>query len=148
MHYYNQSTLKAFYKKQVLLEAPYNAYMWYLAPYAFALRHAITGIFAFGVLGGVILSPLSPLIAYPFAVVMALYAVLAVASAAQQAIRYRRPLHILTLPICFFMYHFLHGIGVLWGLLRLLTGTAPVQKIAEPWPGAGRKRAWSQADTN
>ncbi len=69
---------------------------------------------------------------------------LAVASAVQQAIRYKRPLHVLTLPLCFFLYHFLHGIGVLWGLLRLLTGTASVQKIAEPWPGAGRKRAWTK----
>jgi hypothetical protein len=51
---------------------------------------------------------------------------------------------VLALPPCFFLYHFLHGIGVLWGILRLLTGTAPVQKIAEPWPGAGRKRAWAK----
>ncbi len=142
VNYYNQSSLRAFYKKQVLLEAPYNAYMWYLAPYAFAPRHAITGIFAFGVLGGIFLSPLSHLIAWSFAAVMALYAVLAVASAIQQAIRYKRPLHVLALPLCFFLYHFLHGLGVLWGLLRLLTGSAPVQKIYEPWPGAGRFRAW------
>jgi glycosyltransferase involved in cell wall biosynthesis len=144
VQYYNQPTLKAFYKKQVLLEAPYNAYMWYLAPYAFAPRHAITGVFALGVLGGVLLSPFSHLIAWPFAAVMALYAILAVASAVQQAVRSKRPLHVLALPPCFFLYHFLHGIGVLWGILRLLTGTAPVQKIAEPWPGAGRKRAWAK----
>lgn len=146
VHYYNQSTLRAFYKKQVVLEAPYNAYMWYLAPYAFALRHAITGVFALGILGGLLLSPFSLSIAWPFAAVMVLYAILAVASAVQQAIRYKHPLHVLALPPCFFLYHFLHGIGVLWGILRIVTGTAPVQKVKEPWPGAGRYRAWPPPD--
>jgi glycosyltransferase involved in cell wall biosynthesis len=139
--YHNQASLVAFYRKQFLLEAPYNAYMWYLAPYAFTPRHAITGVFALGVLGGIALSPLASWIAWPFAAVMTLYFLLAVASGAQQAIRYRQPLHAIFLPPCFFLYHFLHGLGVLWGLIRLATGTAPVQKINEPWPGAGRRRA-------
>ncbi len=49
---FNQPTLQAFYRKQFLYEAPYNAYLWCLATYAFAPRHAITGVFALGVLGG------------------------------------------------------------------------------------------------
>jgi succinoglycan biosynthesis protein ExoA len=144
--YYNQPTLRAFYRKQLLHEAPYNAYLWYLAPYAFAPRHAITGVFALGVLGGLTLSPLTPWIAWPFAGVMSLYALLAVLSALQQAVRYRHPLHALVLPFCFFGFHFLHGLGVLGGLIRLITGTAPVQKGREPWPGAGRSRAWPITD--
>jgi succinoglycan biosynthesis protein ExoA len=138
--YYNQPTLGAFYRKQLLQEAPYNAYLWYLAPYAFAPRHAITGVFTLGVLGGLALSPLTPWIAWPFAAVLTLYALLALASAAQQAVRYRSFLHVFCLPPCFFLYHFIHGFGVLTGLLRLLTRTAPVQKIHEPWPGAGYRR--------
>lgn len=139
-HYYNQPTLTAFYRKQLVNEAPYNAYLWYLAPYAFAPRHAITGVFAAGVLGGLTLSPLTPWIAWPFAGVMGLYTLMAILSAAQQAVRYRRPQHALVLPFCFFGFHFLHGLGVLAGLVKLATGTAPVQKIHEPWPGADFSR--------
>ncbi len=140
--YYNQSTLLAFYRKQLLLEAPYNAYLWYLAPYAFAPRHAITGVFAAGVLVGLALSPLTQWIAWPFAAVLGVYAMLAIASSVQQARRYRQPLHILTLPACFFFFHFIHGLGVLAGLFSLVINIAPVQRACEPWVGAGRFRAW------
>lgn len=140
--YHNIAALGAFYRKQIFLEAPYNAYMWYLAPYSFAPRHAVTGAFAAGVLGGLALSPLTFWITWPFAGVMSLYALLAVLSALQQTVRYRRPLHALVLPVCFFGFHFLHGLGVLVGLIRLATRTAPVQESVEPWPGAGRRRAW------
>jgi hypothetical protein len=116
-----------------------------LAPYAFASRHAITGFFAAGVLGGLCLGPLTHWIQFPFLAVMALYAILAAGSACQQAVRYREPWHALLLPGCFFLYHFLHGLGVLGGLARLVTGTSPVQKLKEPWPGAGRFRAWPPA---
>lgn len=137
IHYYNQPTLVAFLRKQLDKEAPYNAYLWYLAPYAFAPRHGITGAFFLGVLGGLVLAPFTAWIALPFAGVMALYALGAIGAAIQQARRYRRPLHALFLPFCFFLFHFVHGLGVLVGLFRLMTGTAPVQRKIEPWPGAG-----------
>lgn len=142
LHYYNQPTLYRFYHKQFVREAPYNAYLWYLAPYAFAPRHAITGVFAAGVIGGLVLSPLTPWIAWPYGVILALYTLLAVLAAAQQALRYRQPWHLFSLPPGFFAYHFLHGVGVLGGLIRLALHTAPVQKVPEPWPGAHRARAW------
>lgn len=142
VYYYQQPTLAAFYRKQLLREAPYNAYLWYLAPYAFAARHAITALFAAGVLGGIAVTLFSPVLAKVFGGVMALYLILALLSALQQAVRYRRVLHVVALPPCFFLYHFLHGVGVLAGLGRLATGTAPVQRRAEPWPGAAMKRAW------
>jgi len=136
--YHNQASLRAFLEKQFFLEAPYNAFMWYLAPYAFTPRHAITGLFAAGVLGGATLAPFFPkAIGVPFAAVMVLYATLAVLASIQQAIRYKKIRHILLLPFAFFLYHFIHGLGLLTGLLRLATFTAPVQKIKEPWPGAG-----------
>jgi glycosyltransferase involved in cell wall biosynthesis len=140
--YYQQPDLRSFIRKQIVLEAPYNAYLWYVAPYAFAWRHAITGVFAFGVIAGLLLSPISSLVRYAFLSVMALYFAIAIASAIQQAVRYREPRHVIVLPFAFFAYHFLHGVGLLEGLLRLATGTAPVQKSREPWPGAGRLRAW------
>lgn len=140
--YFNQPTFGQFLRKQIAKEAPYNAYLWYLAPYAFAPRHAITGVFAAGVLVGLALSPFTNWIAWPFISVMLFYALLAIVSGVQQAIRYNQPLHAVLLPPCFFLYHFIHGVGVLIGLGRLLIRTAPVQKGHEPWKGAGRYRAW------
>jgi succinoglycan biosynthesis protein ExoA len=140
--YYAQPDLYSFIRKQIVHEAPYNAYLWYLAPYAFAVRHAITGAFALGVFGGLALSPLSATTRLIFLSVMAVYFAIAVGSAIQQATRYREPRHVVFLPLAFFLYHFLHGVGLLAGLLRLITRTAPVQKVSEPWPGAGRFRAW------
>jgi succinoglycan biosynthesis protein ExoA len=140
--YYNQPHLIPFLRKQVSREAPYNAYLWYVAPYAFAARHAITALFAVGVLGGLALAPLASSIAWLFGIAMALYGALALGAATQQALRFRHWRHVLALPFCFFAYHFLHGLGVLHGLVLLVTGTAPVQQVAEPWPGAGRARAW------
>ena len=125
--YYNQNTLYKFYKKQMLIEAPYNAYMWYLAPYTFTYRHAITGVFVIGLIGGFLLYPFILFTRYIFFSVLVLYFVLATISAFQQAIRYNNPLHIFVLPICFFLYHILHGLGLLGGLLCLVTGTSPVQ---------------------
>ena len=128
--YYPVPDFKSFIRKQFLLEAPYNAYMWHVAPYSFAARHAITAVFATGVIGGLALSPFFPFVRKAFIAVMALYFVLAIISAIQQAVRYREPRHVLFLPVSFFLYHFLHGLGVIGGLLKLATGTAPVQKHA------------------
>ena len=140
--YYNQASFGAFIKKQFGSEAPYNVYLGYLAPHAFAWRHWVTGCFALGVIGGLALSPVFDWVRWGFLGVMALYALLALGAAVQQAVRYREARHVGCLPFAFFLFHFLHGLGMWWGLLRLATGTAPVQKISEPWPGAGRKRAW------
>lgn len=140
--YFQQPDLRSFLRKQVVYEAPYNAYLWYIAPYAFTLRHVITGFFTVGVIAGLVLSPFFPIVRWVFLGVMALYLGLAIYSGIQQAIRYREPRHVLAIPVAWFLYHFLHGAGVLMGLARLATGTAPVQGKNEPWPGAGRFRAW------
>ena len=140
--YYNQASFGAFIKKQFGSEAPYNVYLGYLAPHAFAWRHWVTGCFALGVIGGLALSPFFDWVRWGFLGVMALYTLLALGAAVQQAVRYREARHVGCLPFAFFLFHFLHGLGMWWGVLRLATGTAPVQKTSEPWPGAGRKRAW------
>ncbi len=147
VQYFQQPDLASFIRKQILHEAPYNAYMWYLAPYAFAPRHAITGVFAAGVLGGVALAVLFKPVAWILTAVLILYLLLALVAGVQQAVRYSEPRHVLLAPPAFFLYHFLHGVGVLVGLARLATGRSPVQKLREPWPGAGRFRAWPAAKT-
>ena len=142
VQYYPQPDLRTFIRKQVKYEAPYNAYMWYVAPYSFTPRHAISGVFALGVLGGILLSPFSSIVRLVFSAIMLLYLLLALLAGIQQAIRYRQPLHAITAPPAFFAYHFLHGLSLIGGLVRLALGIAPVQKVFEPWPGAGRFRAW------
>ena len=142
VQYYQQPDMKSFIRKQFVYEAPYNAYMWYLAPYAFTPRHAVTGLFSLGVIAGLALSGFSQVIKFLFLGAMALYFALAFAAACQQALRYREWRHLIFAPPAFFAYHFLHGLGILTGLARLATGSAPVQVVPEPWPGAGRFRAW------
>ena len=126
--YYNQPTLWKFLKKQILLEAPYNPYMWYLHPYTFAYRHAITGVFTLFFIIGLILSFIFLWAKDIFICVMVLYMLLAVFSAIQQAYRYRKLFHVLLLPFAFFSFHFFHGIGIWIGVTKLLLGISPVQK--------------------
>jgi glycosyltransferase involved in cell wall biosynthesis len=127
--YKNQASLLAFYKKQFFLEAPYNAYMWWIEKQTFNLRHSVTGFFSFGFLAGCFLSPFLSYISYLFMFVMILYSCLAIFSALQQSIRYKAALHILFLPMCFFLFHFLHGLGVLKGCILIFANKAPVQNI-------------------
>ncbi len=140
VNYTNQPNLYLFLKKQFMKEAPYNAYMWYLAPYTFAYRHAITGVFAAGIIIGGILSFYFPVIRTIYFGVAALYFILACGSAIQQAYRYKKPLHILFLPFSFFSYHLFHGLGILMGIVKILLGMSPVQKVNEPWGGYGSYR--------
>lgn len=142
VRYYQQPDMPSFIRKQVAHEAPYNAYLWYLAPYAFTLRHAVTGMFAAFIIVGLALSIFSSAARWIFAAVMILYMTFAVIAGVQQALRYREPRHAVFAPFAFLVYHFLHGAGVLIGFAKLAAGTAPVQRKHEPWPGAGRFRAW------
>mgnify|MGYP000943495772 CR=1 FL=1 len=144
LKYYNQPNLFKFLHKQIAKEAPYNAYMWYLAPYTFAYRHAITAVFASGILAGILLAALFPFFLYLFIIIAGLYGLIAISSSFQQAIRFKKPAHALVLPFSFFLYHFLHGLGVLYGILMLLLHLAPVFHKKEPWKNAGRKRAFEK----
>lgn len=140
--YFNQPSLKAFLKKQLLYQGPYNVYMWYLAPYAFTPRHAVTGCFALFFWINIALVPFFHLITLFFLGVMMLYLSLGGLASIQQAIRYGDPRHVVCMPASFFLFHLCHGTGELLGVVRLLCRTAPVLKIREPWGGAGKKRAW------
>lgn len=125
--YFNQATLWGFLRKQFFKEAPYNVYMWYLAPYTFTYRHAITGAFALGIIAGFVLSFFSVVLKWIYIAVLILYFLLAVISSIQQAIRYRKIAHIFVLPISFFLFHFIHGIGLIKGAIKLMFGVSPVQ---------------------
>jgi len=126
--YFNQPSLFTFYKKQFTQEAPYNVYMWYLAPYTFAFRHSFPGLFAAGVLGGIIVSFFFKILFLIFISVMALYGLMALFSAVQQALRYRTVLFIPILPFCFLGFHLAYGFGIITGLIKILLHISPVQK--------------------
>jgi len=140
VNYHNQPTIGGFLCKQFAKEGPYNAYLWYLAPYARAFRHVITGVFAAGVFGGIVCFFLSHILGIVFMSVMGLYLTLAILASIQQAARYKCAWHVATLPPIFFAFHFVHGLGVLSGLIRLALAIAPVQRIREPWLGYGAYR--------
>jgi glycosyltransferase involved in cell wall biosynthesis len=140
--YHNMPTLRRFYRKQLLEDAPYNVYMWCVARYAFAWRHAITGVFVGGlVVGALLAARLSP-VRVLYGGVLRLYAALAVAASAQQAVRYREPRHVVFLPACFAGFHVSHGVGILGGLMRVATRTAPVQRPARAPATARGEELW------
>jgi hypothetical protein len=130
--YFNQPSVSSFLRKQFWWEGPYNPYLWYLAPYAFAWRHAITGIFSAGVVVGLAGAAINKAIGMTYGSVLSLYALGALSSSAQQAIRYREIRHALFLPFCFFAYHFVHGLGIWRGLILLAFRRAPVQRRSQP----------------
>jgi hypothetical protein len=140
--YFNMSDLGSFLKKQLLRQGPYTAYMWYLAPYAFSLRHAITVCFAIFFWAGIILSSISLPFSLFWLSIMSLYVCLGLLASIQQSMRYRSIRHLIYLPLGFLLFHLCHGTGVLLGLGKLVCGAAPVQRVKEPWPGAGKFRAW------
>lgn len=135
IRYYNQPDLISFLKKQFLKEAPYNAYMWFVASYTFAFRHAITAIFSLGMIGGLILSFFLKFIFQLYLIVILLYFLLALFSSFQQAIKYKKAYLVFILPFSFFLFHFIHGIGIWRGVIKIITNTAPVQQSKIPWPG-------------
>lgn len=131
--YFNQKSLFQFYLKQLFIEAPYNPYMWYLANYSFAIRHAITAVFATGIIIGTVLSLLFPIISIIYSFFLLFYLILAILSSIQQAIRFKLISFVIILPFCFFLYHFIHGLGIISGIINLIFKNAPVQKKEDPW---------------
>lgn len=139
INYYNQDTLRGLFR-QAVFTGCWNPWTWYLAPYAFNIRHAVPGIFVAGLGLGILSILFSPLGWILLSCMLGAYAFLSVISSLMQAKRFgwwQLPI----LPVLFFVYHLSYGIGILKGFLALLTGRTPVQKKREPWPGAGRKRA-------
>ena len=136
--YYNQPSLYKFLIKQLYVEAPYNPYLWYVAPYAFSIRHGITGLFALGFIVGLILLIFNFKLKIVFILVMIIYFILSIISSLQQSIRYSDFKLFPFLSISFFLFHFIHGIGVLKGIIKLIFKRSPVQKSLEPWENANR----------
>jgi glycosyltransferase involved in cell wall biosynthesis len=141
IRYYNQRTLKGLFR-QAWVTGQWNPWTWYVAPYSFAWRHAAPAAFVATVLGVCLLAGVSPgLGQLALAVALGPYLVAAVVASLQQSRRYGWRIFP-CLPLLFFSYHAVYGLGALWGVGRLAIRRAPVQHATEPWPGAGAYRAW------
>jgi glycosyltransferase involved in cell wall biosynthesis len=139
--YYNQSTLKGLLR-QALVTGEWNPWMWYVAPYSFRWRHATPAGFVAAVLGVLLITTFAPLLG-PLMLtgLLAPYFSVAVVASLQQSRRYGGWM-LPWLPIVFGAYHVAYGLGTLWGIGMLAMYLAPVQRLSEPWPGAGAYRAW------
>ena len=126
--YYNQKSFFKFLLKQKNLEGPYNIYMWYLAPYSFAIRHSVTGLFVLGLLLGWISYFIFKPLFYIYLTVLSLYFILSIISSIQLSLRYKDTKLLIILPFCFFLFHFFHGIGLIKGYILLITNKAPIFK--------------------
>ncbi len=131
VQYFNLGKLFPFFKKAMLDRGQWNPFRWWIAPYSFRPRHAIPTVFVLGILLAVPALVVEPRAFYFVGVVGALYGVLAIGSSIQQAVRYRKSWLGLLLPPLFLTYHLSYGTGGLIGVVRLLAGTAPVQRAGK-----------------
>lgn len=123
---YYSMNLWSHLKKIFFVDAPYNAYMWKLNPNSFSIRHSITLFFVLGIFGGIILSPLNFHINIIFLSVISLYFLIALFSSISSVFKTSNVFLIFILPVCFFTYHFLHGLGILIGIIKILFRKSPL----------------------
>jgi hypothetical protein len=138
--YYNQRTLKGLLR-QALVTGQWNPWMWYVAPYSFAWRHAVPGAFVGALLGTLLLALFAPWLSLLAGVVLVPYLLITLTASLEQSSRYGWWM-LPCLPPLFLAYHMAYGLGALWGICLLGMRCAPVQRTSEPWPGAGSYRAW------
>ncbi len=136
--YRNQDSLRGLFR-QAVFTGQWNPWMWYLAPYTFAARHAIPGAFVLTLIGLGLLSLGWGLAGLLAALGLAAYGVVALFAAFQQSQRYGGWM-LPILPFLFLAYHVSYGVGTLWGGWLLLIRQSPVQSTPAPWPGAPHYR--------
>ena len=126
VRYYNQSSLTGLFR-QAFTTGEWNPWMWFVAPYTFAWRHAIPMVFVAALLFVALLLFILPNFAgILLGVILMPYLFFALGASLHQASRYGA-LFFLALPGLFFVYHLMYGLGGLWGVCLLLTRQAPVQ---------------------
>lgn len=134
-YYKNQTTIRGLLK-QAFVTGKWNVWMWRVAPYSFKLRHATPGFFVIGLLGLVLLSFFFSLIWFAFLFLLCLYFLLSLFASIQQSLRYKVLFPFFILPFGFFFYHFSYGLGIITGILLLITGKSEVKRNTKPWGNA------------
>jgi glycosyltransferase involved in cell wall biosynthesis len=125
INYFNQKSIFDFLKKQLLRDGPGNAYLWYIAPYAFALRHAIPLFFFLFILSSLFSFLYSHILFIFLLPILCLYILLSFLSSIQQSIKMNNYWLLPLLPFCFFFFHFIYGLGTFTGLFNILIKRAP-----------------------
>lgn len=125
VHYYNQGSLSGLFR-QALFTGQWNPWMWFVAPYSFAPRHAVPGIFVLALLVTAGLSVISVWGIALLGLIVIPYSALATLSSVQQARRYAWWM-VFMLPFLFLLYHLVYGTGILWGIILLILHKSPVQ---------------------
>ena len=133
--YKNQRTIMGLLK-QAFGTGKWNVWMWKVARYSFKFRHAIPGFFSIGFL---VLGSLS-LFLSSFRVILLIllgvYFFITLFASIQQSFSYRVLMPVFLLPLGFFFYHFVYGIGIATGIYFLITGKTEIGKDTRPWVGA------------
>lgn len=88
IQYFNQAHLKGLFK-QAVLTGQWNPWMWYIAPYSFAYRHAIPGIFVFSIILLIIFSIWAPRGMILLLFIVSTYFLLAIKTSVDQSQRHR-----------------------------------------------------------
>jgi len=138
--YYNRASISS-----LLIKSYKNGlwipWMWFLAPYSFSYRHAIPLIFVLALIGCLTIMFFSEMGFILLTGIIVPYFTLAFLAAFQQSKKYGIVTG-LFLPIFFFLFHLLYGIGSIAGIIQLVFRNAPIFSKSEPWPGTGQFRAW------
>ena len=123
--YYNQGSILGLFR-QAFFTAQWNTWMWYVAPYALALRHLIPALFVLSLIGATLLSIFHPFGVLLFLSIISVYGISALVASIQQGCHYGMWMALI-LPFLFLIYHISYGMGILWGALRLIVRRSPVQ---------------------
>jgi len=123
--YFNQNKLRGLFR-QAWLTGKWNTWTWWVAPYAFAWRHLVPGLFVLFLAIGFILCVTLTWFSLIYYLTLILYFILALISAVQQSMRYHNFGFIPLLPFIFLGYHMSYGLGILQGGIQLLCNRSPV----------------------
>jgi len=94
--------------------------MWAVAPYSFTYRHIVPLFFFGGVVIGGLLAAYSSFLLCVYFFVLCLYFLLSIVSSFQQALRYKTFSFVFLLPLAFFVFHFVYGLGIAYGLFLIV----------------------------
>lgn len=132
--YYNAPTLRRF-MRQAYLNGVWIARGWVRYPVSFSWRHAAPVLFVLALLVPLLLGIAVPAAMWVSAAVLAIYAIAAILTGIQVALRTNwRQLFLV--PVVMFSYHFVYGITTLIGLATPYSGTPRVPlSFLEPVPG-------------
>ncbi len=116
--YFNQSTLRGLFR-QAFNTSQWNSIMWYLAPYSFRLRHSFPGIFLLIIIAILFSSYISFIGLKVLSITTVLYLCIDLFVAFTQSRKLGWKL-LVALIVSFPFYHFLYGLGTIYGALRVL----------------------------